>query len=206
MDALGDRVRALGFDRFAQFFAATVQMGSHGADGQAERERNLLVAALFLMIKHEDAALDGAEPEQVGFDLLLKLVVFELLLGAAAGMLDAVFPGEGVVGIGIVRCVGEGDEWPVFAAAALPLVLGDVDGDAVEIGGDEGFAAKVGQRAEEAQEDLLGEIVEMLAGAGEAQEGAADHGLMVPDDLVEGEIDGQAGLDNRMRLKFHRGE
>ena len=43
----------------------------------------------------------------------------------------------------------------------------------------------------------------MLAAAGEAQEGAEDHGLMVVNHLLEGEIGVQAGLDNRVRLKFH---
>jgi len=91
-------------------------------------------------------------------------------------------------------------------APALPLVLRDVDGDAVEIGGDEGVAAKAGEGAVEAEEDVLGKVVEMLAAAGESQEGAEDHVLMVVHHLLEGEIGVQAGLDNRMRLKFHAGE
>ena len=91
-------------------------------------------------------------------------------------------------------------------APALPLVLRDVDGDAVEIGGDEGVAAKAGQGAVEAEEDVLGEVVEVLAAAGEAQEGAEDHVLMVVHDLLEGEIGVQAGLDNRLLRKFHSGE
>ena len=81
------------------------------------------------------------------------------------------------------------------AAAALPLVLGDVDGDAVEVGSDEGFAAKAGQGAVEAEKDVLGEVVEMLAAAGEAQEGAEDHVLMVAYHLLEGEI----GRSSRVR-------
>jgi hypothetical protein len=81
------------------------------------------------------------------------------------------------------------------AAAALPLVLGDVDGDAVEIGGDEGIAAEAGEGAVEAKEDILGEVVEVFAAAGEAQEGAEDHVLMVAYHVLEGEISLQAGLD-----------
>ena len=46
----------------------------------------------------------------------------------------------------------------------------------------------------------------MLAAAGEAQEGAEDHVLMVAYHLLEGEIGVQAGLDHRVRLKFHLGQ
>ena len=43
----------------------------------------------------------------------------------------------------------------------------------------------------------------MFPVAGEAQEGAEDHVLMVVHHLLEGEIGVQAGLDRSMRLKFH---
>jgi hypothetical protein len=179
-------------------------MGSYGSDGHTERVGDLLVGALFLMIKDEDGSLDVAETLELLFDGLLELVVLELLLGVAVRVREAVFPAGGVV--------GERDVGAVVAAAALPLVLGDVDGDAIEVGGDEGFAAETGQGAIEAEEDVLGEIVEVLAAAGEAQEGAEDHGLMVADQLLEGEIrvqaglDPQARLDHRVLLKFHSGE
>ena len=125
------------------------------------------------------------------FDGLLKLALLYLLLGVAAGVGEAVFPAGGVV--------GEGDVGVAVAAAALPLVLSDVDGNAIEVGGDEGFAAEAGQGAVEAEEDVLGEIVEVLAAAGEAQEGAEDHVLMVAYHLLEGEISLQAGLDLKQR-------
>ena len=169
-------------------------MGSHRADGHIERVGDLFVAALFLMIEDEDGSLDLAEPLELLFDGLLKLALFELLLGVAVGVGEAVFPAGGVV--------GEGDVGAVVAAATLPLVLRDVDGDAVEIGGDEGFAAKAGQSAIEAEKDVLGEILEVLAAAGEAQKGAEDHVLMVAYHLFEGEIGVQAGLDHRVLLKF----
>ena len=170
-------------------------MGSHGSDGHAEHVGNLLVAALFLMIEDEDGSLDLAEPLELLFDGLLELALFYLLLGVAVRVGEAVFPAGGFV--------GEGDVGAVVAAAALPLVLGDVDGDAVEVGGDEGFAAEAGQGAIEAKEDVLGEVVEVFPAAGEAQEGAKDHVLMVAYHLLEGEIGVQAGLDHRVLLKFH---
>ena len=170
-------------------------MGSHGADGHAERVGDLLVAAFFLMIEDEDGSLDLAEALKLLFDGLLELALLDLLLGVTVGMGETVFPAGGFV--------GEGDVGAVVAAAALPLVLCDVDGDAVEIGGDEGFAAKAGEGAVEAEEDVLGEVVEMLATACKAQEGAEDHVLMVAYHLLEGEIGVQAGLDHRVLLKFH---
>jgi hypothetical protein len=164
-----------------------VQVSPYGSDGHSESVGNLLVGALFLMIEDEDGSLDLAEPLEVFFDGLLELALLDLLFGIAIGVGETVFPAGGVV--------GEGDVGAVVAAASFPLVLGDVDGDAVEVGGDEGFAAKAGEGAVEAEEDVLGEVIEMLAAAGEAQEGAEDHVLMVVYHLLEGEIGLQAGLD-----------
>src|SRR5258707_12649813 len=111
-------------------------MGPYGSDGHTERVGDLLVAALLLMIKDEDSSLDLAKLLELLFDGLLKLVLFELLLGVAVRVGEAVFPAGGVV--------GEGDVGAVVAAPALPFVLGDVDGDALEVGGDKGVAAKAG--------------------------------------------------------------
>jgi hypothetical protein len=175
-----------------------MEMGSHGSEWHAERVGDLLIGALLLMIKDEDGSFDLAEALELLFDGLLEFSLFYLLLGVAVGVGETVFPAGGVV--------GEGDVGAVVAAAALPLVLGYVDGDAVEVGGDEGLAAEAGQGAVEAEEDVLSEVVEVLAAAGEAQKGAEDHGLMVAYQLLEGEIRVQAGLDHRMLLKFHAGE
>ena len=166
-------------------------MGPYGSDGHTERVSDLLVAALLLMIEDEDGSLDLAEPLELLFDGLPKLALLYLLLGVAVRVGEAVFPPGGVV--------GEGDVGAVVAAAALPLVLRDVDGDAIEVGGDEGVAAEAWEGAIEAEEDVLGEVVEMLAAAGEAQEGAEDHVLMVAYHLLEGEIGLQAGLDLKQR-------
>ena len=76
----------------------------------------------------------------------------------------------------------------IVASSSFPLVLSDVDGDAVEVGCDEGLPAKAGQGAVEAEEDVLGEVVDVFATAGEAQKDAEDHGLMVAYQLLEGEI------------------
>ncbi len=136
-------------------------MSPHGSDGHIERVGDLLVGALFLMIEDEDGSLNVAELLELLFDGLLELALLYLLLGVAVGVGEAVFPAGGVV--------GEGDVGTVVAAAALPLVLSDVDGNAIEVGGDEGFAAEAGEGAVEAEEDVLGEIVEVLAAAGEGQ-------------------------------------
>ena len=162
-------------------------MRSYGSDGHAECVGDLLVGTLLLMIKDEDGSLDLAEVLKLLFDGLLELALLYLLLGVAVRVGEAVFPAGGVI--------GEGDVGAVVAAAALPLVLGHVNGDAVEVGGDEGFAAKAGEGAVKAKEDVLGEVVEVLAAAGKAQEGAEDHVLMVAYHLLEGEIGLQAGLD-----------
>ena len=170
-------------------------MSPDRTNGHAEGVGDLLVAALLLMIKDEDGSLDVAETLKVLFDRLLELALLQLLLGIAIRVGETIFPGGDII--------GEGDMDISIATAALPLVLGDIDGDAVEVGGDEGIPAKTGQRAVETEEDVLGQIVEVLAAAGEALEGAEDHVLMVAYYLLEGEIGVQAGLDHRVRLKFH---
>jgi len=68
------------------------------------------------------------------------------------------------------------------AAAAFPLILGDVDGDAIEVGGELGVAAELGQGTEEAQKDLLGEVFDVRAGAGEPMERAKDKALVLADE------------------------
>ena len=115
------------------------------------------------------------------FDEGGKLFVLELLGGVTGGMGKAVFP------VGVF--VGERDVAAVFAAAAFPLVLGDVDGDAIKIGGELGFAAEAGQSAEEAEKDILGEIFKvglLEVWAGKAGKRSKDHDFMGFDDLLEG--------------------
>ena len=162
-------------------------MGSYGSDGHTEGVGNLLVGTLFLMIEDEDGPLDLAELLEVLFGGLLKLALLYLLLGVAIRMSKTLLPAGGVV--------REGDVRPVVATAALPLVLGNVDRDAIKVGSDQGFAAKAGQRTIEPEKDVLGEVVEVLPAAGEAQEGAEDHLLMVAYHLLEAEISLQAESD-----------
>lgn len=147
------------------------------------------------MIEDENGSLDVTESLELFFDGLLKLALFYLLFGIAIRM------GEPILPTG--RVVGQRDVGAVVAAASLPLVLCNVDGNSVEIGGNEGFPAKAGERAIEPKEDVLGEVIDVLATAGEPQEGAEDHLLMVAYHLLEGEIGVQTGLDHRVRLKFH---
>jgi hypothetical protein len=173
-------------------------MGSNRTDGHSEGVRDLLVTPLLLMIEDEDGSLNLAETLKLLFDGLLKLALLDLLLGVAVGVGETLFPCGGVV--------GEGDVGVSVAAAAFPFVLSDVDCDAIEVGSDEGFAAKAGKGAVEAEEDVLGEVVEVLVAAGQAQERAEDHCLVVLHHLLEGEIGVQAGLDLRVHLKFHGGE
>jgi len=77
---------------------------------------------------------------------VLELAFGELLFGVTAGVLEAVFP------VGVV--LGDGDKGAIVASPALPLVLRDVDGDAIEVGREQGFAAKGGQGTIEPEEYL----------------------------------------------------
>src|SRR5271167_163633 len=99
------------------------------------------------MVEDDDGSLNLAEALELHFDGLLEFAFLYLLLGVAVRVCEAFFPCGGFV--------REGDVGAVVAAAALPFILSDVDRDAVEIGGDEGFATKAGQGAVEAEEDVL---------------------------------------------------
>jgi len=173
-------------------------MGPDSADGHAKGVGYLFVRALLLMIEDEDGSLDLTEALELLLDGLLELAFFDLLFGVAVRVRETVLPAGDVI--------GERDVGVAVAAAALPLVLRDIDGDTVEVGSDQGLATKTGQGTVEAKKDILGEVVEVFAAAGEAQEGAEDHVLVVAYHILEGEIGIQAGLDHRVRLKFHSGQ
>ncbi len=168
-----------------------MEMGAYGADGHFEGGGDLFVTLFFLMIEHEDGAFDGAELLEAVFDGLSELAFGELLFGVGRWVGEAILPVEGVVFIG----GGDGDERTVVATPAFPFVLGDIDDDAVEEGGEQGFPAECGQGAVEAEEDILGEVFEVFAATREAQEGAKHHGLMVADELLEMEVVILHGMD-----------
>ena len=132
---------------FAELFAAAMEVSADGVEREVEGLGDLLIGAVFLVEEDEYGAFEVGESLEMGIDGVGELVLFELLDGIGGGVFEAVFP---------VGVVGEGEVAAVFAAAALPLVLGDVDCDAIEVSGDMGFAAEVGEGAEEAEEDVLG--------------------------------------------------
>jgi hypothetical protein len=127
---------------------------------------------------------------QMRFHALLELALFERLESVGAGIFEAFLPGPGGT-LAVAVFFRERDVLAVDALAAFPFVLRDVDGDAVEIGADQGFAAKAGQGAVEAEKDVLGEIVEVVGVTGQAREGAEDHLPMIADDLLEAGLVGQ---------------
>ncbi len=175
-------------DGGGEAFAAAVQVGADGVDGEVERGGNALVAEIFPVAEDEHGAFGFREGEQGGFHGGLGFVVAADLFGGTG-----VFSGKGAgrlvfePGIRVVFARKGWNRGKVFAVAAatLPLVLGDVVGDAIEEGGEVGVAAEVGEGAEEAEEDLLGEVFDVGAGAGEAVEGAEDEGLVLADELLE---------------------
>lgn len=161
--------------------AAAVQMGAYGVDRHGERSGDALVAAFFLMKEDENGALVFRKLKQGGFDRGLGFEVREPLFGRAG-----VFPRFKVGWLIFQPCSlllvvkdGLGAEVLALAAATLPLVLTDVDGDAVEIGGKHGIATELGQSAIEAQKDFLGQVLEMRTVAGEAGERAKDRDLVL---------------------------
>ena len=169
-----------------------MEMGAHGADGETQDFGDLEVGALLLVIEDEDGPLDGAEMVKLLFDEQLQLALLKILVRVEPGMREPVFPGRAGFFFA-AEGGGEGNGAAIDALAALPFVLGDVEGDAVEVGGDERFSSEGGQRAEQAQEDVLGLVFEIVRASGEASEGAKDHLLMVVDDLLELGVGGQGG-------------
>jgi len=172
-----------------------MQMRSHGTDGHPQRVGDLVVGTLLLMIKDQDGSFDLAKTLQLLFDRLRKLLLFNLFFSVAIRVGQTILPTRGIVG---QRDVGI----PV-AAPPLPLVLSHVDCDSVEIRRDQGLTAKARKSTIEPEKHILRQIVEMLPAACKAQKGPEDHLLMVAHHLLESEVSAQAGLDLRLRLKFH---
>lgn len=170
-------------------------MRSHRTDGHPQSVGDLVVRTLLLMIKDQDGSLDLAETLQLFFDRLRKLPLFNLLLGVAVRVSETVLPSGSVIrqrNMGI----------PI-APPPLPLVLSNVDRDPVQIRRNQSLAAKARQRTIEPEKHILRQIVKMLLAACKAQKGSEDHILVVAYHLLEGEVSAQAGLDLRVRLKFH---
>jgi len=181
----GEWPAGLGFDEVSELLAASVEVGADGADGQAQGERDVLVAALLLMIKDENGSLLVRELHESAVDGFEDLLALVELLGVGFVRGEGFDEGGGVV----VGVFGGAETVGAILAAALPLILGDINDDAVEVGGELGVALKVDEPAVEAEEDLLGQILEagvaMRTGAGEAQERPEDEGLVLADDVLE---------------------
>ncbi len=172
-------------------FAAAVEVGADSVDGEAESGGDALVAEFLLVEKHENGAFSGRQGKEGGFDGGGGLGFAEVLFGGAGVLALEVTGGlifkPGGRSVGTLRTVqyGYGGDVVAVAAAAFPFVLADVDGDAVEIGGELGIAAKFGECAVEAEEDLLGKVFDVGSGAGEAVEGAEDEGPVLADEGFE---------------------
>ena len=171
-----------------------MQVGSNCVDRQTERQRDLRVALLFLMIEDEHGSFDVAQAREFFVDGGGELAIGKLLLRIAAGMYKTILP--------TCILVGERGEGAIRAAAAFPFVLSDIDGYAIEKGGEEGVSAEAGQRAIEPKKDLLREVLNMLAGSGQTQKCAEDGLLVIANDLLEVEVGGQVGSDCETSRKF----
>ena len=165
-------------------------MGADGVDGQVQGQGDVLVAALFLVEEDEDGAFRIGEFKKSAVDGLESLTLRELLLGVGSVGWEG-FDERGEVFVGIA---GGGEGVGAVAAAVLPLVLGYVEDDAVQVGGELGVAVEVREAAVEAKEDLLGKVFDAVGGAGEALQRAEDHPLVLAHDLLERRVGGRAGL------------
>jgi hypothetical protein len=177
----GRRRSELGAKKCAHAFATTVQVRTDGIDRHLERGGDGLIAAVLLVVKDEDGAFGLRERKQGRVDGMLELGVGQELLGGAGVPVQVIArhvlePVGGLIVLNGSR--HRGDDLAV-AAAALPLVLRYVDDDAVEIGGEGGIAAELRERAVKAEENLLGEVLDVSAGAGHARESPEDHGLVL---------------------------
>ena len=112
-----------------------MQMCSHSIDGQLKRQRNTFVAAFFLVIHHQYGPLDGRKFQHRGLHNAFRLGFFQQSLRRAR-MLACVFITCEILNP-LARVFVFGDSLahqmqPVFATA-LPLILRDVEDDAIKI-------------------------------------------------------------------------
>ena len=73
-----------------------------------------------------------------------------------------------------------------LAGASLGGVVGDVDGDAEEPGGEGGFAAESVEAGESAEEGVLDAVLGVVGGAGDAEGEVVDLRSVEDDEAVEG--------------------
>lgn len=158
-------------DPLAESFAPTVQVRAYRVDGQAERDGDALIAAFLLVIEDEHGAFDFGQRQEFFVDRALGVCVVHKLLGGAGVLAGQAVAGEvfeppsgGV----FVEEGWLGSEDGALTATAFPLVLREIDDDAIEVGGDGSVTAKLRQSAVEAEEGFLGEVFDVRAGAGHA--------------------------------------
>jgi hypothetical protein len=159
-----------------------MEMGPDRVDGDPKCVGDLLVGAILLMKEDENGTLWQRETCEMLFNKLCELVCFKLLDGAAGGVLQAAFE--------IEVLIGEREVLAILAPAAGTLIVSHVCGDAIEVRGDLGLAAKVGECPEEPEKDVLRKVFQvglLNAGAKQPSKGAEDHLLMVFYDLLEGD-------------------
>jgi len=180
--------------QLTQFFSPAVQMRSYRTYGQLEQLGDLLITALFLMIKHQDGPFRFRKLQKLVIHGLPELFLRQRGLGIRHGIGKVLDP----LGILILFAVKDrrGDIL-AFLAPPLPLILGNVYDDAVEIGGNLRIAAKVLQATVEPEKDLLRQVLH-IAAAGKAQQGTEDAILLRPDDLFEF----GGGLQDQVRLQY----
>ena len=123
----------IGEQGFAEFGAGAVEVGADSVDGDGEGMGDLLVGLVLLVKEDEDGALDVAELLEVVVDGAREVGLLELGFGGGCGVGEGGLQGE----VFVVR--GDGGGEGEVAAAVLGVaaggVVGDVEGDAIEVGG-----------------------------------------------------------------------
>ena len=178
---LGAGLRGAVLQGLAQLGAAAVDPAADGAELHAEGRGDLLVRQSLDVAEHHG----GAELRREGVQRLLDVRV-------EVGVVEDLLRGRLTAGQPLGRVVAEGVE--ADALLAPDHVQEEVGGDAVQPAL-EGAGRVRRQRAEDADEDLLGEVLGVVLVAGQAVGEAVDPAAVRADDLLPG------GRSPRLRVR-----
>ena len=162
-----------------------MQMGSDGVQGDAQHLSYFLVGQVFLVEQDYHLSFDLTQFTYRTLERCHALLAAQKLFGVSGGVRQPVTP----VLVGVI----EGGV-RLFLATPFPLILGHVQGDAIQVGRQFCIPPEAVHAAIEAQKYFLRQILEVLAAAGKPGEGAKHKRLVLPNHIFELRIPTQANL------------
>ncbi len=161
---------------FAQFEAGLVELGFAVTGGALKHGGNLIMLEAFDVVKDEDHAVARGKQSYGAFE-------GDAVDGAGEGLIVGAEVAPGSVVLGGADGLFEGDE---LEALLAQMHEDEVDGEAVQPGGEGALAAEAAELAEEMQEGVLGHVLGLGDVAEHAEAEGVDAAFVESVELCEG--------------------